>query len=363
MKVCIVTCYKQPDYIRALTLRESLSEIEGVDLVVVKNTQTGVLRYFEVMYKVLTTRFKEKPDMFILTFRGYELLMPMRLLTAGKTYVFDEFINLYEWVVFEHKKLKDGSAGARLLKNWYRFWLKRTDAILTDTVSHADLSAEIMRLPRERFYPLIVSTDEHTFKPDASSNGTVYADPKAFQVFYYGNMLPLHGVDVVIDAAKRLKKRSDIHFTIVGGKEALAEKVRQAVGEGAHIDYKKWVEFDQLPRYMAAADVCLGGPFGGTFQSQYVITGKTYQLLQMGCAVVIGKSKESHIFTDKKNALIVEQGNAKALADAFVWAYENQDKLPAIAKSGHELYVKELSNKALTTQVRHLLVDFGLKNR
>jgi len=361
MKICIITCYKQPDYIRALTLRKSLAEIKGVEVIVVKNSHTGVKRYFEVMYDVLKTRLKEKPDMFILTFRGYELLMPMRLLTTGKPYVFDEFINLYEWVVYEHKKLKDGSLGAKLLHSWYRFWLKRTDAILTDTVSHADLSSDIMRLPRDNFYPLIVSTDETTFKR-TTAKISPYADPKAFQVFYYGNMLPLHGVDVAIDAAKRLSKQANIHFTIVGGKEALAEKVQAAVNDGAHITYKKWVQFEKLPQYMGAADVCLGGPFGDTFQAQYVITGKTYQLLQMGCTVVIGKSKESHIFTDKKDALIVKQGSGKSLADAITWAYEHKDKLPGIAKSGHELYQKELSNKVLTKQVKGLLADFGLKN-
>jgi glycosyltransferase involved in cell wall biosynthesis len=299
--------------------------------------------------------------MFILTFRGYELLMPMRLLTVGKPYIFDEFINLYEWVVYEHKKLKDGSLGAKLLRSWYRFWLKRTDAILTDTVSHADLSAKIMRLSRDKFYPLIVSTDETTFKRTASRVNP-YANPKAFQVFYYGNMLPLHGIDVVIDAAKRLSKQGNIHLTIIGGKEALATEVQTAVDKGAYITYKKWVEFEELPQYMSAADVCLGGPFGDTFQAQYVITGKTYQLLQMSCAVILGESNESHIFTDKKNALIVKQGSGKALADAIEWAYKNKEKLPGIAKSGHELYEKELSNKVLTTQVKRLLVDFGLED-
>ena len=58
-----------------------------------------------MLLKLVYVRFAKKPDVYILAFRGYEILPFVRLITLGKTFIFDEFINLIEWVIFEHKKI------------------------------------------------------------------------------------------------------------------------------------------------------------------------------------------------------------------------------------------------------------------
>jgi len=322
-----------------------------VELFVVKNSHLGTLRYPEVFIKTLITRIKHQPDIYILTFRGYEMLIPIRLITLGKKLVFDEFINLVEWVVYEHKKIPSGSLGEKILKSIYKFWIGTTSLILTDTVSHADLSAKMMHIPRKKYIPLIVSTDEEIFNGDGAvrQNSTT-----TFTVFYYGNMLPLHGVDVVLEAMRCLGNKH-VELTLIGGDESTEELVKRAINSGANITYKSWVNFNELPRYMQEADVCLAGPFGDTFQSQYVITGKAYQFLQMKRPIIVGNNKESHLFTDKKNALIVEQGNPEALARAIEWAYKHKAELPAIGKAGFRLYQDKLSGRELARQMKGLL--------
>ena len=44
-KVCVITCYKQPDYVRAVTLRAAVVANPGAKLLVVKNSHKGALRY------------------------------------------------------------------------------------------------------------------------------------------------------------------------------------------------------------------------------------------------------------------------------------------------------------------------------
>jgi glycosyltransferase involved in cell wall biosynthesis len=350
-KVCIITCYKQPDYIRASTLRTALSKIDGVNLIIIKNTHTGVLRYLEVVVKTVIMRFTQQPDIYLLTFRGYELLIPIRIITLGKTLIFDEFINLVEWVVYEHKKLIPGKFSMKLLSVFYRFWLNKTDVILCDTDSHADLSSKLMSLPRSKFYSAVVSTDETTF---LASNRSEPLPGEQLKVFYYGNMLPLHGIDIVIESAVLLKD-SNISYEIIGGGSDTALKVSTAVQQGAKIDYKKWVDFDKLPEHMHAADICLGGPFGNTFQSQYVITGKTYQLLHMRRPTIIGKNLETAVFEDTINALVVEQGSSVALANAIRWANDHKSILPSIGDEGFELYKEKFSNEILSRQLKRLI--------
>lgn len=280
------------------------------------------------------------------------MFVPIRILTIGKKLVFDEFINLVEWVVYEHKKVKENSIAHRLLWGVYRSWLQMARVILTDTSSHADLSAKLMKVSRDKYEALIVSTDEEIFNQKLSARNRPRTG--TFKVFYYGNMLSLHGIDIVIRAALLLKDL-DIEMTIIGGNKDTARAVGKAVAAGARIVYKNWVDFKLLPEYMQQADICLAGPFGDTFQSQYVITGKAYQYLQMKRPTVIGRNKESGIFTDTKDALLVKQGSPKELVRVLEWAYHHRDELPAIGKSGYALYQRRLSQKVLTQQVEALL--------
>jgi glycosyltransferase involved in cell wall biosynthesis len=356
-KVCLITCYKQPDYVRAKTLRAAFKDIKTVELIVVKNKYIGFSRYFEVLWELIKIRITKKPDLYFITFRGYEILPFVRLLTIGKPLIFDEFINLVEWVVYEHHKLKENSLAAKIMRGFYRFWLKTANLITTDTMSHAEYSSKLMNIPIGKYVPLIVSTDELTFKNVVRSK---HNEADLFKVFYYGSMLPLHGVDTVIEAMTLLKDQP-IELVLFGGKDQLRYSIEKARTDGAKIDYIKWVPpqefFRKFPEYVKQADVCLGGPFGGTVQSQFVITGKTYQFLQMGCPVIIGHNQESKIFTDKQDALIIEQANPKALAGVILWAKDHPAKLNQISKAGQELYQNELSNKCLSEQLTVLLTD------
>lgn len=353
MKLVLITCYNQPDYIRALTLRAAAAGIDGVEVLVVKNRHTGVLRYAEVFFIVLRVRLQQKPDAYLLTFRGYEMLLPVRLLTLRKPLIYDEFINPIEWAVYEHKKLQQWNPLTWLFKWFYKLLLGSVDCILTDTKSHADLSAEMMGITRDKFIDIPVGTDETTFqvvKPEDT-------EAEYFTLLYYGNMLPLHGLDIVMDAAVKLNKQK-VRFVIVGGGAKAAHAAAFAVANGANVDYKAWVEFEQLPKLMREADLCLAGPFGGTFQAEYVITGKAFQYLAMGRPTVVGMNRESDIFTHQKNALVVRQGNSDALADAIRWAMKHRNKLHAVGLAGQKLYKRSFSTAILSKQLANALARF-----
>ncbi len=355
-KVCLITCYKQPDYIRAKTLRKAIGDIKDVELIVVKNKHTGLWRYIEVVGKLIAVRLTKHPDIYFLTFRGYEMLPITRLLTLGKPLIFDEFINLMEWVIDEHHKIKQESLLAKFLYGNYRFWLKKVQLITTDTMSHAKYSADLMKLPIDRYVPLIVSTDEQTFD---GSKVASRRHKRPFRVFYYGNMLPLHGIEVVLQAMRNLKGQ-DVELQLIGGNAKVQQMIKQAKNDGVKVDYKTWVPFADLPSYMQLADVCLGGPFGDTIQSQFVITGKTYQLLQMGRPVIVGQNLESGIFTDKSNVLIVKQNNADSLAGAILWAQSHPVELKKIGQNGRKLYQNKLSNRQLSEQLRLMFTNKNL---
>ncbi|MFO1264403.1 MAG: glycosyltransferase [Rhodoferax sp.] len=352
-KLAVVTCQPDPDYVRARTLRAGLAAISDIKVLVLKNRYRGVLRYLEIAWKLVVIRWKHNPDIYLLTFRGYEILPWLLLLARGKKVIFDEFINPIEWVAYEHKLLSPHGFVCRVLSSFYSFLLKHCDAIVTDTKSHAKLSACLSNIPESKYFTIHVGTDESIFAPAtriAPENSNV------FRVFFYGNILPLHGLDVILDAALQLRSYADIEFLLIGGRAPHASQVEQAVRSGARIIYKQFVPFEELASHIHRASICLAGPFGNTLQARHVITGKAFQFLACASPTIVGDNLASSVFSDKRNALIVPQSDSNALSDAILWGYMHRDLLVEIGKSGKRLYEDLFSTKSISAGISRLLI-------
>lgn len=349
MKVAVITCYYDPDYIRARTLRAGFAGIENVELIVLKNKHCGLVRFPEMMLRLLKLRFVTRPDVYVLTFRGIELLPLLSLLCWPKPLIYDEFVNPIEGASEPKRHPLFKYIPVKQLAPFYRFFLKRCRVILADTPEHAAYSAQLSKLPTDMFVSVPVSTDEALFVPwETHHEGK-------FQVFYYGKMLPLHGLEYVLEAAENLKHDETIEFLFVGGKPGDKEKIKAAIARGVHITFKDWLPFEQIPAAIHAADICIAGPFGNTTQAQHVINGKTFQFLASAAVVLVGDNAASTMFEDKVNSLVVPQANAQAIVDAITWAKQYRAELPAIGKQGRKLYEKEFSIAVITSVLQSVL--------
>lgn len=348
MRIAVVNCHKQPDYIRARVLRTALAGLPGVEVVRVSNKSKSLWRFLEIAARLVWASARKKPDIYLVTFRGYEIL-PLALLLAGKRpVVFDEFINPIEWLDGEHGKLP--SPAVKFIKAYYGFLLARVRLILADTEPHADYSAELMGLARSKYVVVPVSTDEAVFRPRPAR-----FFPHSFKVFYYGSMLPLHGLEYVVQAAEGLKNNKDIQFLIVGGGAKTKKVIKNAAQSGANIEYRSWVPFAELPALALSASLCLAGPFGDTLQASMVITGKTYQFLAARLPTLVGKTKATGHFHDGVNCLMVPPGSSEVLARKILWAYENKPKLEAIGREGRLTYQKYYSNKIVADKLQRII--------
>jgi glycosyltransferase involved in cell wall biosynthesis len=362
LKVCYVLSYRAPDYTRTATLVAALRTLPNVELTVIKNRSAGVARYWQTFAQLVKHRFHSKPDVFILGFRGQEVFGLFYPLMRGRPIIFDEFINHHDWIVDEHSKFGPfGKALVSVLDTYMRWVVRRCAYVLEDTPAHADLSRAMYHAPAEKIVSIPVGAEETLFKPQPAKKKAAKADK--FEVFFYGNMLPLHGFDVILDAIKKLGrdgKLTGMHFTLVGGKgkPAMMELVETFIAEhslGDFVTHLPWVEYQKIPDYVAQADVCLGGPFGGTGQARRVITGKTYQFMAMGAPVIIGDTENANLFHDKHDCLIVEQKNPTALAEALLWCQSHPEELRGIGQNGHALYENEFSVAVIAWRLDNLL--------
>lgn len=352
MKIAVVSCYDQTEYPRARILRAGFAAQENVEVTVIRNKQKGLLRYIEVPAKILAARFRVRPDAYVITFRGYEMLLYMVLTLVRKPIVFDELVNFEEWM-YENGALKQGTLAAKLFAKFYSWQLRKCRVILADTEAHAEYSANLSHVPRSRYVVLPVGTDESVF----NSHAPVVDKDGTFDVLYVGAMKRLHGLSYVLDAAVALKDDPRITFTIVGGKEKAKLACDEAKQKGARITYKPWVNFVELPKLAASAGLNLSGPFGNTLQSQFVVTGKTYNLLAAGLVPLIGKNRVQDGFKDKENCLLVPQADAKAIEGAIVWAAEHPAEMQAIGKAGRKLYEERFSQPKLYAIVGDIVAE------
>ena len=87
------------------------------------------------------------------------------------------------------------------------------DLVLSDTQAHADYYVNELHATREKIRVLPVGFDEDLFSPNSITRdrreGTC-------RVLFVGSYLPLHGVDVIVRAAKLLASE-DIEFILIGG--------------------------------------------------------------------------------------------------------------------------------------------------
>jgi glycosyltransferase involved in cell wall biosynthesis len=350
MKIAIISCYDQIDYIRARTLRTAFAAVPGVETLIIKNKHKGLLRYLEVPCKLLVARFRHRPDTYVITFRGYEVL-PFTLLVKGRRpLIFDEYINAAEYL-YEHGRLKSGSRTDKLFRSLYSWLLKRCRFVLADTEAHARLSSELTGLPISQYKTVAISTDESVFFPTRSK------PKKQFTVFYYGVMKKLHGLEHVLKAAVELAGHPDIKFEIGGDKGENQAAVDSAISQGANINYRSWYPFEQIPKIGSSAGLNLGGPFGNTTQSQYIITTKTFQFLALGAPVLIGRNKVNEGFKDRVNCLVVPQADADAIKSAILWAKQHPKELSKIASAGRQLYESHFSQQIINEKIAKLVKD------
>lgn len=351
--VAYVLAYRAPRYIRTESLLAALRSGSGMDVVVARNQHTGMRRYFETWKALRQLRTKCAPDIYVLGFRGHEIFWPIRWLTRGKPLIFDAMMSPYAALRDEHGGSLARRCFAALVYPFERMMLRHADLVLTDTQLHSEFYARTFALPLQHFYAVPVGAIEPKTDPKASAP----SEDDAFSILFYGSFLPLHGVDIIVEAAAQLVDLP-IRFNFIGGNKNQAVRLRrhcQTLGV-TNFTYRPWVPFEELlENTIPETDLCLGGPFGGSPQARRVVTGKTSQCLALGKATVIGHIDENYGFIDRINCLIVEQSHASALAETIRWAYDNRARLPEIGARGRILYAKRLSTEVIATRLASAL--------
>jgi glycosyltransferase involved in cell wall biosynthesis len=136
------------------------------------------------------------------------------------------------------------------------------------------------------------------------------------QILFYGQLIPLHGIEAVLDAA--MSSRGEAFDWVIIGSGQDAPKVAARIGENPppHIRWIPWVPYAELTEWIAKSDVCLG-IFGGSRKAASVIPNKAYQALSSGRHLVTRASPAMAELAFDPGITLVEAESATALLDGI----------------------------------------------
>lgn len=223
--------------------------------------------------------------------------------------VYDLFVSLYRTV-----KLRGLPwPVVKLVYAIERATLPLADLLLTETEQFVRLYADRYSLPKERFIALPVGTDEEWFSPRPD-----VPEADRFTAVYWGNFLPHHGLETIVDAADRLREE-DVRFIMLGEGPWL-ERTERAVAERGleNVELRGRVPMEDLVETIAAAHVCLG-IFSTDVRAQASITNKVSEGIAMGRPVITERSPAvEEWFTHGEDLYLVPPEDPEALAEGIL---------------------------------------------
>ena len=349
----LYTCGREPEYPRNAVLQACLRASFPV-IAATDRSSNLPLRYMRVAAKLL--RAPAEYDLACVGFLGQPLVPLVRRITR-RPILFDAFLSVYDTLCYDRRRFAPRSLAGRLA-----YWLDRAsctqaDLVMLDTQAHARYFNKTFGVPMEKLTHLFVGCDENVFfpRPDAQPG----------YVLFYGSFLPLHGLEVIIRAAKLLAADERIRFRVIGnGLEyprirRLADQLQLS-----NMEFLPPVPLSDLPDQIAGAALCLGGHFSGSDKAQRVIAGKTFQCLAMGKPTIVGDNiANRELLTPGNDAWFCRPGDAEALAQAILALMNTPDLGVHLGKNARATFLARASIAALSRQVRQMVESLASPNQ
>ncbi len=298
---------KNLDYLRNTQEISLLRENAAQVTVIASPDKSYPKRLLKIYCSLLKTRMKD----YDLSFVGFapQLVLPFFRRLRKKPVIEDFFISLYDTLVQDRKKFSPDSLPAKLLKKLDKKTLSLGDKVITDTRAHADYFVQDLSCDPKKTEVLYLEADTSIYRPMPAKK--MAGSP--FRVLYFGSILPLQGVDVVLDAVRLFRDDPSFSFELIGPlKDGAAPKQD-------NLTCISWLSQQDLAEHIASADLCLAGHFSATIdKAKRTIPGKAYIYRAMEKPMILGDTPANHeLYTEDDMTFFTPPGDAQALSDTI----------------------------------------------
>lgn len=300
---------KNIDYIRNVQEVRLIKEnAKSVDLIFSKNRY-----YFFRVISVWAQICKTRMNCYDIVFVGFapQLILPFwRKKFADKYIIIDFFISMYDTLVCDRKIFRNRGAVAKACHLMDEKTVKCADCVITDTKTHASYFINEFQGEQSKFVTIYLEADSSIYYPRLQNKPDELKEK--FVVLYFGSILPLQGVEVVLAAARLLKEYSNIFFDIIG---PVPEKYKKTTQN--NVCFTDWLPQEKLAKRIADSDLCLAGHFSKDIDKAWrTIPGKVYIYEAMGKKMILGEGSANHeLFSEDERHFFVNRGSSMELSN------------------------------------------------
>ncbi len=309
-------------------LRNYLSFIPAA---LIAGLQAGKL---DVIFVTSPPLFSVIPAILLAKLRGAKLILDIRDLWPDELITYGGF--------------RDASMPVRVLRMVERWSYRNADCVAATT--QAIIDAVIKRgVPRDKTFLLPNGADLEIFSPLPADNpiSGEYNFGDRFVVMYSGLFGIKHSLEVLLEAAAKLRDRTDMVFFLLGNgarKEALVQQVEELKLNNVIFGDERVV--GEVPSLLARADVCFAAVRPEPYPKK-VISVKVFEYLACEKPVVGALSGESaRILEESGGGIVVPPGDSAATADAILNLYQNPELRKRMGTTGRRYVDQHYSRSA-----------------
>lgn len=251
----------------------------------------------------------------VIGFNGQLDVLLLRMLTPryGPRVVFAPLVSLTETLVEDRGVYRRGSLAASALRALDRLTCRLADVVVVDSHAHRRYFAQELGVDESRLMVCHLGVDNVAFGSLAPQPAD-RAEPDQLEVLYFGEYLPLHGLDIVVDAVGRLSTRRDLRFTFIGTGEQRVRYEPLLRATRAKLEFVNWVPYAELGSRIARADIVLG-VFGSSAKAHMVIANKVWEAAAEGRPIVtLDCPAIREVFTDGEDIVLAPADGATVAA-------------------------------------------------
>ncbi|MCK5621023.1 MAG: glycosyltransferase, partial [Alphaproteobacteria bacterium] len=242
----------------------------------------------------------------------------------GVPVIWDVFLSLYNTVVEDRRMIGRGNPLAWMLYVWEWLACRAAWRVVMDTGAHADYLVRLYGIAPEKTASVLVGVEAEAFPPSAAGQ----RDGDELTVLFYGQFIPLHGIESIVRAAQ-LAYGEPIRWILIGRGQEVGNIRRLLAEAPANVERIEWVEYQELRDQIARADICLG-IFGDTDKAARVIPNKVFQILSAGVPLITRDSPAIRelLVPDMPGVYLVPPGDPDALLEVVRCFRETRSNLP-----------------------------------
>ena len=262
--------------------------------------------------------------------------------------IFDPLISSWDKKINEQSKYKKTSKESLSLKKKESTLFNKSNLLVADTEAHKKFFIKEFKIPEKKIFVINVGAEEKIFFP----NKKIVVSNQ--DILFYGSFLELHGVKVIIDAAKILKDES-IKWTLIGDFKKIKPKDLPL-----NISFESTMNIKKLAFKINKATLLLG-IFSSSEKANNVIPNKVFQSLACGKTVITryADAYPKSFFKKNMGIFFVKPNDPMALAQQVLKVINDKkliEKTNKLARYTFEnFYSEEKIRKQVHTLFKRLL--------